>query len=266
MLSFLGDVASVVMTPLYYVVSASLLAWREIVATAISEDSGWTWALAIVGMTVTIRVLMMPLYVWQLELRRDMRQLLPRIRALQETHPDDRERLRQEQMKLWSSAGAKPFVFWLPLILLGSLLFALFRIIDASATADGSFRRGLITEPEAQSLAQAEILGGRFADTLLDSSRAESTVFVLALIVAMCVTQVLAQRQQRAAMRMDAAMPDQVARQQRILLFALPAVLAAVGLVLPIGVLIFWATSKVWTVGQQHVLRDDPGPDPSPVE
>ncbi len=92
MLGFLGDV---VMTPLYYVDSAFLLAWREIFGLLIPDAEGWTWALALVGMAATIRVLMMPLYLRQMRARRDIQKLEPEIRALQDTHGHDKEQLAQ---------------------------------------------------------------------------------------------------------------------------------------------------------------------------
>ena len=54
-MGFLSDLGSAIMTPLYYAVSGVLLAWHWLFSQVLSEDSGWTWALAIVGLTVTIR-------------------------------------------------------------------------------------------------------------------------------------------------------------------------------------------------------------------
>lgn len=266
MFGFLGDVASVVMTPLHYVVTAALLAWREIWALVLPADSGWTWALAIVGLAVTIRVLLMPFYLLQHRARRDMQQLLPKIRALQEAYAHDRERLSEEQMKLFKKSGASPYIFWLPLILLGIVLLALFQVIDASAKyapSDGSFRRGFVTGTEAQSLSQAKLFGARIADTVFTSSNAGSAIVIAALIAAIAATHLIAHGQERAA-RPDVGLGDVFAKQERFLLVASLAVCVACGLVLSLGALIFWATSYVWTVAQQQVLRDDPGPDPGP--
>lgn len=261
MSDFLGDV----LTPLDYVVSAPLLAWHEIFEALLPGDSGWVWTLAIVCMAVTIRVLMMPFYLRQLRVRREMRNLEPRLTELQEKFGHDRERLMQEQMKLWSSAGMNPYLSFLPLVLLGLVLFALFRIIDASEkyapATDGSFRRGFIAENEAQSLSQARLLGARLADSFLGTSHLEGKVLVVALFVTMCVTQFVAQRQQMLSLPRD-GMGDVVAKQQRFLIATTSVLFAAGGLVMPLGVLLFWATSKLWTVGQQRLLRDEPGSSP----
>ena len=83
MFGFLGDIGSAIMTPLYYAVSAVLLAWHRIFATVLPRDSGWTWALAIVGLTITIRALLIPLFVRQIKSSRNMQLLQPQIKELQ---------------------------------------------------------------------------------------------------------------------------------------------------------------------------------------
>ena len=212
-------------------------------------------------MAATIRVLMMPFYLRQMRARHDLRKLEPEIKALQETYGHDRERLAQEQMRLLRAAGIKPLLSLLPLILLGALLVALFRIIDASAkfAGDGPFRRGFVTGAEAQSLSHAKILGARIADTFLDSSHVETKVLAIVLVVVVCVMHVVAQRQEAAQFSPADALLRPVEQQQTFLLPALLVGIAAVSTVLPLGVLIFWATSKVCTVGQQRILRGYPG-------
>jgi YidC/Oxa1 family membrane protein insertase len=266
---FLGDVAVVIITPFYYVISGVLLAWREVFAVFLPRDSGWTWALAIVGLTVTIRVLLIPVYLRQIRAARDMRNLQPKIRELQDKYKHDRERLRQEQMKLWKETGTNPFGSCLPLIVQMVIFFTLFRVIDTAAKyapSDGPFRRGFITEAEAQSLSQAKILGARIAETFLDSSHAGAKVLTLVLVVVMCVTQFIVQRLEMAVAPLDVTTDDAYAQQQRFLLYVLPVVFAVGGVAFPLGVLIFWTTSNVWTVGQHvYFRRDDPGPGSTQV-
>ena len=84
MFGFLGDIGGAIMTPLYYAVSGILLVWHRIFATVLPEDSGWTWGLSIVGLTVTIRTLLIPLFVKQIKSSRNMQLLQPQIKALQQ--------------------------------------------------------------------------------------------------------------------------------------------------------------------------------------
>lgn len=118
MFDFLGSIGSAIMTPLYYAVSGILLVWHELF-TRIGLDpaGGWSWALAIVGLTVTIRALLIPLFVKQIKSSRNMQLLQPHIKELQKKYGHDRERLAQEQMKLWKEHNTNPFASCLPLLL-----------------------------------------------------------------------------------------------------------------------------------------------------
>ena len=255
----MSDFLDAVLTPLDHVVSAPLLAWHEIFSAL---DPGWAWALAIVGTAVTIRVVMMPFYVSQLRMRRELRRLEPQIKALEQTYGHDRELLAREQMKLVKAVGFRPLLSLIPLLLLGLVLVVLARMIDAvdkHAAPGESFRRGFLTDGDARSLAEAKVAGARIADSLVDSTQSETTVVAAVLIAVMCVTHVIAQRQEAAQLPAP-VMPTGVVEQKRqVALYVLLIAMAAVSLVLSIGVLIFWATSKLWTVGQQRLLRDEPG-------
>ncbi|MEV7398412.1 membrane protein insertase YidC [Aeromicrobium sp. NPDC092404] len=260
MLELLGDVASFLMTPFDYAVSAFLLAWHEILEL-VRDDEGWVWTLAIVGTAATIRLLMLPIHLRQVRARRDIKRLEPETRALKHTYKDDPERLAQEQMRILKAAGVNPFLSCLPLVLLGLLLLALYRIIDAAAKhgpGDGSFQRGLVSDTEARSLGQAEVLGARIADTFLDST-SETQVVAGVLVAVICAMHVVAQRQEATQLAGPQVVSGPIEQRQSLMLPALLIAMAAFSLVLPVGVLVFWATSKVWTVVQQRVFRDDPG-------
>jgi YidC/Oxa1 family membrane protein insertase len=265
MFGFLGDIGGAIMTPLYYAVSGVLLVWHKIFSAVLPEDSGWTWALSIVGLTVTIRTLLIPLFVRQIKSSRNMQLLQPQIKALQQKYKHDRERLTQEQMKLWKETGTNPFASCLPLILQMPIFFALFRVIDKSAkynpATDGSFRRGFITETQAQSLSQAKLLGAKIADTFVNSSHVETKVLTMTLVVIMCITQFTTQRQLMSKNMPADAMTGQYAQQQKLLLYVLPIVFAVGGVAFPLGVLFYWTTSNLWTMGQQFwVIRNNPAP------
>src|SRR5215207_95357 len=262
MLGFLGDIGSAIMTPLYYGVSGILLVWHRIFSTVMPENSGWTWALSIVGLTVTIRTLLIPLFVKQIKSSRNMQLLQPQIKALQQKYKHDRERLTQEQMKLWKETGTNPFSSCLPLILQMPIFFALFRVIDQAAKkgADGG-ARGFLDNADAGSLKNAELLGAQIADTFLKSDAVETKILTMSLVVIMCITQFTTQRQLMSKNMPADAMTGQYAQQQKLLLYILPIVFAVGGVAFPLGVLFYWTTSNFWTMGQQfYVIRNNPAP------
>ncbi|MBC7633933.1 membrane protein insertase YidC [Aeromicrobium sp.] len=265
MFGFLGDIGSAIMTPLYYAVSAVLLAWHKILSTVLPEGSGWTWALAIVGLTVTIRALLIPLFVKQIKSSRNMQLLQPQIKELQKKYGHDRERLTQEQMKLWKDTGTNPFASCLPLILQMPIFFALFRVIDHAAKydpiKDGEFHKGFMTSADATSLSSAKMLGAQIADTFVNSTATETKILTMSLVIIMCITQFTTQRQLMSKNMPADAMTGQYAQQQKLLLYILPVVFAVGGVAFPLGVLFYWTTSNLWTMGQQlFVIRNNPVP------
>ena len=249
---------SLIMTPLYYAVSAILLGWHWLFDQVGALSDGWTWMLAIVGLTATIRALLIPLFVRQIKSSRNMQLLQPQIKELQKKYGHDRQRLAEEQMKLWKETGTNPFASCLPLLLQMPIFFALFSVINKAAHGQP---RGLLTQADAASLRDAVFLGGRIAETFMHSAHLETKIIAAFLVVAMCATQFVTQRQLMAKNMPPDALTGPYAQQQKMLLYILPVVFAVSGVAFPIGVLIYWTVSNLWTMGQQfYVIRRNPAP------
>jgi YidC/Oxa1 family membrane protein insertase len=258
---FLGDIGSAIMTPLYYAVSGILLVWHRIFSTVLPEDSGWSWVLAIIGLTITIRTLLIPLFVKQIKSSRNMQLLQPQIKALQQKYKHDRQKLQQEQMKLFQETGTNPLASCLPLILQMPVFFALFRVIDRAAQDGAEGARGFMTAQDAEQLSGAKLLGARIADTFMGTDLIEVRILTMTLVVVMVATQFTTQRQLMTKNMPATAMSGQYAQQQKTLLYILPFVFAISGVIFPLGVLFYWVTSNLWTMGQQfYVIRNNPTP------
>jgi YidC/Oxa1 family membrane protein insertase len=193
-----------------------------------------------------------------------MQLLQPQIKALQQKYKHDRERLTQEQMKLWKETGTNPFASCLPLILQMPIFFALFRVIDHASKykkSDGAFHKGFLDSSDALSLSNAKLLGARIADTFVNTQLTETRILTMSLVVIMCITQFTTQRQLMSKNMPADAMTGQYAQQQKLLLYILPIVFAVGGVAFPLGVLFYWTTSNFWTMGQQfYVIRNNPAP------
>jgi YidC/Oxa1 family membrane protein insertase len=249
------------MTPLYYAVSAVLLGWHWLFDHIPGLSDGWTWVLSIIGLTVTIRALLIPLFVKQIKSSRNMQLLQPKIKELQKKYGHDRERLTQEQMKLWKETGTNPFASCLPLLAQMPIFFALFRTIDQAAKNGGDGAKGFLSEADANSLQSAVLLGGRIADTFMNAQHLETRIIAILMVIVMCATQFLTQRQLMAKNMPADALNGPYAQQQKMLLYILPPVFAVGGIFFPLGVLFYWVTSNFWTMGQQfYVIRRNPAP------
>ncbi len=265
MFGFLGDIGSAIMTPLYYAVSAVLIAWHWAIDHIPGISPGWVWVLSIVGLTVTIRTILIPLFVKQIKSSRNMQLLQPKVRELQKKYGHDRERMAQEQMKLFKETGTNPFASCLPILAQMPVFFALFRVIDQAAKAPENNLekgvRGFFDVGYVRSLQNAEIFNAKIADTFQSTELMEVRVLTIFLVVVMCLTQFTTQRQLMAKNMPPDAMTGQYAQQQKMLLYILPFVFAISGVIFPVGVLVYWVTTNLWTMGQQfYVIRNNPAP------
>ena len=143
MIDFFVGIGSAIMAPLYYATSAVLVAWHWLFSQlGMDPDSGYTWVLSIIGLTITIRALLIPLFVRQIKSSRNMQTLQPQVKELQKKYGHDRERLGQETMKLYKDSGTNPFASCMPLILQAPIFLALFRLLDNAAHGR---RKGVLT-------------------------------------------------------------------------------------------------------------------------
>ena len=117
MFDAIGGFFDMLMQPIYWVMSGILVGAPSLWSMVMDPNSGWTWVLAIVSLTVVVRTLMIPLFVRQINSSRAMQLVAPKARALQEKYGSDRERYGQEVMKLYKEEGVNPAASCLPLLL-----------------------------------------------------------------------------------------------------------------------------------------------------
>src|SRR5262245_56822945 len=211
------------MTPLYYAISAILVSWHWFFVNVVQmdKDGGSTWVLSIIGLTLTVRAALIPLFVKQIKSSRNMQLIQPKVKELQKKYGHDRERLAQETMKLYKESGTNPFASCLPLLIQMPIFLALFRLLDHhAAKGDG---KALITTDLAASFQNAELFGIPLKATFLNNGGSTSVMVVAAiLVVAMTATTYTTQRQLM-SMNMPAdALSGPYAQQQKLLLYVLP--------------------------------------------
>jgi YidC/Oxa1 family membrane protein insertase len=250
-----------IMTPLYHGVSAILVGWHAVLSPIFGKDSGWTWALSIAGLTIVIRTLLIPLFVKQIRSSRNLQLLQPQMKELQKKYGHDRERLGQEMMKLYKETGTNPLSSCLPLLLQSPIFLALFRVLDGASK--GTAHSGII-EPYVESLRHAKIFGAEISATFLKASGPSANnvkIVAIVLIILMTATMFITQLQLMRKNMPKAALEGQAAQMQKIMLYVFPVFFLIGGFNFPIGVLIYWLVSNLWTMGQQfYVIRRNPAP------
>ncbi|HET6626108.1 MAG TPA: membrane protein insertase YidC [Nocardioidaceae bacterium] len=259
MIDFFTSIFGFIMTPLYWITSVILSGFHQVFGSMFGPESGWAWALSIVGLTLVIRAALIPLFVKQIKSSRNMQLLQPKVKELQKKYGHDRERLAQETMALYKETGTNPFASCLPILLQMPIFLALFRLLDNAAHERA---KGVLTLEQARQFGEAKLLGAHIADTFM-KAEGNLNVRILAavLVIAMTATTFMTQRQLMSKNMPADAMSGPYAQQQKMLLYVLPLVFAVGGVAFPIGVLMYWTTSNLWTMCQQfYVIRNNPAP------
>ena len=221
--------------------------------------SGWTWALTIVILVMFMRLLMVPLFIKQMHTTRAMSSLQPQMAALRKKYKNDKQTLNQETMKLYQEAGVNPLMGCLPFVLQLPLFFSLFSVLRAIADwKPGTTPKYGLPESMVQNAVHAKILGAHLYDKVLFTGILHvplhaKLVILLAVLISMATTYLTIKQSQKRGM-MPAATPDNpMASSQKYMTYIMPF-FALTGLYWPFGLVLYWCTTNLWTLGQQYIL------------
>ncbi len=216
----------------------------------------YSWAFAIIALTVLVRVLLLPLAIKQINSMRAMQKIQPEMKKLQNKYKTDRSLIKtdpekfkaqrqkqQEAMQaLYKEHNVNPAAGCLPLLAQAPIFFALFRLLYSG---------------RVEELDQA----GFFLINSLSSFPQNAGFGAFVLVALMGATTFLTQKQMMASNPASAQMP-----QQKILLYVMPIMLLVFSFNIPVGVLLYWVTTNVWTMGQQWVMFRNVGPPQNPAK
>jgi YidC/Oxa1 family membrane protein insertase len=263
------DLFNTIMSPIEALVAWIMYGFHwALTALGMPEAGGWTWTLSIVGLVIVMRAAMIPLFVKQIKASRKMQMIQPELQKIQKKYkgksdPESRQAMTQETMELYRKEGTNPFSSCLPILVQSPFFFGLFRVLHGMqdvATGDKN-PIGPITRDVAAQAESATIFGVQLSDTFLGSDSLNVKIVSAILIVLMSATTFTTQRQLMTKNMPASALDSPFARQQKLLLYALPVIFAVSGVNFPIGVLIYWFTTNVWSMTQQfYVIRRMPAP------
>jgi YidC/Oxa1 family membrane protein insertase len=252
------------LSPLEYAVAAIMVAFHTVLsAIGLPADSGWTWGLSIVGLVVVIRILLIPLFVKQIRASRAMQLIQPQMKKIQEKYKGkndtaSRQAMQQETMALYKESGTNPFASCLPILLQSPVFFALFRVLNGipQHKTIGPLNATLVEQAD-----QAKLFGAQLSDTFTHANTTATRILTVVLIILMSASTFTTQRQLMTKNMPASALDNPFARQQKVLLYVLPLFFAISGVNFPIGVLVYWLTTNLWSMGQQfYVIRRMPAP------
>ncbi|KIQ64094.1 protein translocase component YidC [Kitasatospora griseola] len=245
------------MSPLYYAVSWIIVQFHSLFSHVFDPDGGWAWGLSIVMMVVVIRICLIPLFVKQIKATRAMQAIQPKMKAIQERYKNDKQRQSEEMMKLYKEAGTNPFSSCLPIIVQAPFFTALYGVL-ASVANDKPI--GVIDQSLLESAKQAHIFGAPLSAKFVGADSVQVQIVVAIMIVLMSLSQFITQRQLMTK-NMDLTVKTPFMQQQKMLMYVFPVMFAVMGINFPVGVLVYWLTTNVWSMGQQLiVIRNNPTP------
>lgn len=252
---------SSILKPLYIAVSWVIVSIHKLVSPMFGADSGLSWALSIIGLVVLIRILLIPLFVKQIKSQRALTALQPHLKEIQKKHKDDRQKQSEEMMKLYKEHKTNPLASCFPILAQAPIFFALFTVLNGIGKKP-PVAHGVLTQADVVNAAHATIFGAPISATFLGSTAGAVKLVTVILILFMSATTFTTQRQLmvKGMPKMDSS-NNMMLQQQKIMLYAFPLIFAISGVNFPIGVLIYWSTTNLWTWGQQfYVIKRNPTP------
>ncbi|SFG24503.1 membrane protein insertase YidC [Streptomyces mirabilis] len=258
----IASLFSFITTPVSWVI----VQFHSVYGKIFGPDTGWAWGLSIVSLVILIRICLIPLFVKQIKATRAMQTLQPEMKKIQERYKNDKQRQSEEMMKLYKESGTNPLSSCLPILAQSPFFFALYHVLNGIATGSTI---GVINESLLASARKAHIFGAPLAAKFTDgqakvealgASLTDVRVVTAIMIVMMSASQFYTQRQLMTK-NVDTTVKTPFMQQQKMLMYVFPVMFAVFGINFPVGVLVYWLTTNVWTMGQQmYVIRNNPTP------
>jgi len=217
------------------------------------DTLGVSWGLAIILLTIAVRALLLPLAVKQFRSMRALQRLAPQLKELQTKYKDDPQRRNQETMKFYQEHKVNPFASCLPLVAQIPVFLSLYYMLRKDLRHDicPTINPPHVTNPKP--CGSSEHSQFWFIHDITDSA----TGHVLIILIVLYVGSQLV-----SSLLMMTATAD---KNQRMIMLVLPFVFVPFIYRFPAGLIMYWITTNVWTIGQQQFLRRVTGRNEPPM-
>ena len=206
------------------------------------DTVGFGWGFSIIALTIVVRAALIPLTWKQIKSMQAMQRVAPHIKELQAKYKDDKQRLQQETMKFYQENKINPFASCLPLVLQMPVFISLFYMLRKD------LRHDICPDINPPTVSNPKPCGSTEASQFLfipDITDKATGAVLVTLVVMYVGSQLLS----------SVFMTTTTDRNQRLLMMALPFVFVAFVINFPAGLLVYWITTNLWTVGQGIVVR-----------
>jgi len=259
-----------ILNPLFEAVAWVMMGIHSVLAKPFGASSGVTWALTIIILVVLMRLVMVPLFIKQRNSMWKMQSHMPQLQEIRKKYKNDKTRLNEETMKFYKENGINPLGGCLPLVAQLPVFWSLFNVLKAVAQWTPPAAGQVAKKPAygmniafVESAHTAKIFGISLYDQFLHPALGESVTSRLLIVVFVLVSAAttfltMRQSQRRGMMNQTAPDPDQpgaaAAQAMSKNMMYIAPFFALTGLYWQFGLVLYWVTTNVWTLGQQHFL------------
>ena len=253
-----------ILNPLFEAVAWVMMQIHAGLSHLFGPSSGLTWALSIILLVVLMRLIMVPLFIKQRNSMQKMQSHMPQLAEIRKKFKNDKQRLNEETMKFYKENGINPLGGCLPLLAQLPVFWSLFNVLKAIADwTPGHTPSYGLTVPVVESAREARIFGIALYDQFLHPAAGESLtsrllIVVFVLISAATTFLTMRQSQKRGMLNQTPPDPDQpgaaAAQAMSKNMMYIAPFFALTGLYWQFGLVLYWVTTNIWTLGQQHFL------------
>jgi YidC/Oxa1 family membrane protein insertase len=251
-----------ILNPLNDLVAWVIMRLHSVLGALFGPDSGWAWGLSIVILVMLIRLCLVPLFVKQVNAQRKMAKHQPQLMELRKKYKNDKQRLNEETMKFYKENGVNPLAGCLPMIPQMIVFFSLFSVLRFIADwKPGHPLQYGFTEPVVESAQRTTIFGVHLYDKLLFRTAGSPPlslhviiVIVLTVVVSATTTfMTVRQSAKRGLMQTNVDPDNPAASMQKYMQYFVPF-FSLTGLYWQYGLVLYWVTTNLWTLGQQYFM------------
>jgi YidC/Oxa1 family membrane protein insertase len=245
--------------PLNGVVAWVIMHIHTLLGNLFGPNTGLAWGLSIVILVVLIRICLIPLFVKQVHAQRKMAQHAPHLQELKKKYKGDKQRLNEETMKFYKENGVNPLAGCLPMIPQMIVFYALFSVLRAIADwKTGTTLKYGLTTAVVKSAQKASIFGVHLGDSLLFSHKhvplhVGIVIFLTVIVSASTTFMTVRQSSKRGLMQTNVDPDNPMAQSQKYMMYIVPF-FSLTGLYWQYGLVMYWVTTNVWTLGQQFFM------------
>jgi YidC/Oxa1 family membrane protein insertase len=263
-----------ILNPLNDLVAWVIMRLHAGLGAIFGPDSGWAWGLSIVFLVMIIRLCLVPLFVKQVNAQRKMAQHAPQLQELRKKYKNDKQRLQEETMKYYKENGVNPLAGCLPMIPQLIIFFSLFSVLRFIADwKPGHPLQYGFTESVVESAQKTTIFGVHLYDKLLFRTAGSPplslhVVIVIVITVALSATttfMTVRQSAKRGLMQTNVDPSNPMAQSQKFMQYIVPF-FSLTGLYWQYGLVLYWVTTNLWTLGQQYFMFRNWDPQPVGAE